>query len=292
MTQRKADWIIASISIAWGASNLLLKLGLEHMETFNLIALRFGIAFLVMGLIFFKRIRTVACKTLAFSALLGFIVYSNFILLIWALRLETASEVGFLTSTSVVLVPLICSFMRKRPPERNVVVGMCVVLAGLALMNLRDGLHLTRGTVLSLSAALVNAVSIITMDYAAHHVDDTLQLGVFQIGFAGLFGLITSLIFENPTLPQTGIQWLAILGLALICSAYGFVMRPVAQKYTTAEHVGFLFTLEPVFSAIFGFFVLHEVLSPSSYAGAALVFISVPIATGILPLRSQGTIGT
>ena len=55
----------------------------------------------------------------------------------------------------------------------------------------------------------------------------------------------------------------AVLGLALLCTAYGFILRPVAQKYTTPEHVGFLFSLEPVFSAIFGFLFLRERLHPA-----------------------------
>lgn len=289
MTQKKADLILASISIAWGSSNLLLKLGLENMGTFNLIALRFGIAFVVMFLIFIRRMKHISGKTLLFGAILGFIVCFNFYLLIGALRLQTASEVGFLTSTSVILIPLLCALLKRKWPAGNVFLGMVIVLVGLALMNLREGLTFSFGTVLALLAAFVNAIAIITMDHAAHHVDNTLQLGIFQVGFAGFFGLLASLIFETPKLPQTGIQWVAVLGLALICSAYGFVVRPIAQRYTTAEHTGFIFTLEPVFSAVFGFVFLHEVLPAVSYVGALLVLISVPIANGVFTKKQTST---
>ena len=60
----------------------------------------------------------------------------------------------------------------------------------------------------------------------------------------------------------------------------------MAQKYTTPEHVGFLFSLEPVFSAIFGFLFLRERLHPITYLGAALVLLSVPVANELPPFRN------
>lgn len=280
MTQRRADLLLATVSIAWGSSNVLMKLGLEGIEVFNLIALRFCIAFVVTGLALFPKLRGVTLKTLGYSALTGLLVYGVFIMLLRALMTVTASEAGFLSSFSVILVPVFGSIRTRTAPTRRLLLAMVVVLAGLALMNLKGGFRLSAGAIYALLAAVFSALSILVVDYASHHVESTVQLGVFRLGFAGLFGLITSLLIESPKLPQTRVQWAAILGLALICSAYGFVMHPVAQRYTTPEHVVFLFTLEPVFSAIFGFIFFREILSPTSYLGAALILCSVFIANG------------
>ena len=40
-------------------------------------------------------------------------------------------------------------------------------------------------------------------------------------------------------------------------------MQSIAQKYTTPEHTGLLYALEPVFSALFAFVFLREVHSYS-----------------------------
>lgn len=66
----------------------------------------------------------------------------------------------------------------------------------------------------------------------------------------------------------------------MVFSAFGFVLQPVAQKYTTPERTGILFSLEPVFSAIFGFLFLDEVLKIQGYFGAILVLSGV-IVSGI-----------
>ena len=67
----------------------------------------------------------------------------------------------------------------------------------------------------------------------------------------------------------------AALFLGLLCSGVAFVIQSVQQQYTTASHVGLIFTLEPVFAAIVAYFLAHEVFRPRSYAGMALMLFSL-----------------
>lgn len=286
MSQKKADLLLASIAMVWGSSNLLLKIGAADMGTFNLIALRFCIAFVVTAAVFHRQLRHPDKKALAYGAALGAIIFAIFVALVAALRISTVSEVGFLNSTSVVMVPLLCAAGQRKCPSRNVLAAMVIVLVGLLLMNLEHGLRFSSGALLCLLSALLNSCAIILMDYASKRVDSTVQLGIFQVGFSGVFALAAALLLESPTMPRTRLEWVAVLGLALLCTAYGFILRPVAQKYTTPEHVGFLFSLEPVFSAIFGFLFLRERLHPITYLGAALVLLSVPVANELPPFRN------
>ncbi|MFR9010413.1 MAG: EamA family transporter [Anaerovoracaceae bacterium] len=49
----------------------------------------------------------------------------------------------------------------------------------------------------------------------------------------------------------------------------------MAQQYTTASHVGVIFTLEPVFAAVVAYFFAGEILSFKAYLGAALMLASI-----------------
>ena len=63
--------------------------------------------------------------------------------------------------------------------------------------------------------------------------------------------------------------------LSIFCTAIGYIVQSTAQKYTTATHTGLILSLEPVFSAILGYFVLGETLATRGYIGALLMLLSV-----------------
>lgn len=82
---------------------------------------------------------------------------------------------------------------------------------------------------------------------------DSLNIGILQLGFAGGYALVFSIIFETPAFPSSMPGWIAILALGILCSACGFILQPVAQKFTTPTRTGLIFSLEPVFAAFFGY---------------------------------------
>ena len=55
--QQRADGLLAFVSAAWGSSYLLMKIGLNGIPPFCLIAFRFGIAFLVVAALAFKKMK-------------------------------------------------------------------------------------------------------------------------------------------------------------------------------------------------------------------------------------------
>jgi drug/metabolite transporter (DMT)-like permease len=277
MTQRKADLLIAAISIAWGTSYLLMKLGLNGIGPFSLIALRFGIAFLITFIIFSRRVIKVDSKTIGYSAVLGLILFGVFTVLMYGLKTTTVSSAGFLTSTTVIFVPILQSLITRKMPTLPIIAGVLVILIGIGLLTIKDSFAIESDSILCLLGAFLYAVHIIVTSSLIRK-SNALQLGIFQLGFAALYGLIFSFIFETPTLPSTTTEWVAVLGLALVCSAFGFVVQPIAQKFTTPERTGVLFALEPVFAVLFGFIFLQEMLQLQGYIGAILVLCGVFIS--------------
>ncbi|WP_145142194.1 DMT family transporter [Paenibacillus sp. Y412MC10] len=277
MSQKQANLILATVSLAWGLSYVFMKLGIDGMQPATIVALRCGIAFLVTMLIFGKKMMKISIQLLKYAAISGALLAGIFAMLLYGVLNTSATSAGFLTSTTVVMVPMIQACLYRKLPGPNIMIGVVIVFLGLILMTVRDQLTLDIGAIFCLIAALLYAIHILVSNHFVRRVD-ALQLGIYQLGFAALYAVIYALIFETPVLPNSPSHWFAILGLALICSAYGFVMQSVAQKYTTAESVGFLFSLEPIFSAIFAFLFLHEVIGVNSYFGAILIMVGVFIA--------------
>lgn len=274
MKPLKAELMLIVVTLFWGSSYLFMKLGLGALGEFNLIALRFGLAFILAGLLFRRRLRSVDARTLKYGALLGFLLLSVFTCITFGLKTTTTSNAGFLVALTVVFVPMLeVLIFRKRvaPPQ---IFGTILAISGIGLLTLNGSLQVQPGDLLCILSAVFYAVQIL-MTGRAVKTCDSLNIGILQLGFAGGYALILSAIFETPSLPSTLPGWTAILALGIFCSACGFILQPVAQKYTTPTRTGLIFALEPVFAAFFGYLFAQEQLSLQGYTGATLVLLGI-----------------
>ncbi|WP_400163343.1 DMT family transporter [Brevibacillus sp. TJ4] len=274
--QLKADLAMLVVTLFWGSSYVFMQLGLGDLEPFNLIALRFLLAFFLAFPLLYPRIKRPEGKTLLQAFVLGGLLFGVFATITTGIKSTTASQAGFLVSLTVIFVPLLSVFLGAKPPAR-VFAGACTALLGIALMTLSSSLQMSEGDALCIAGALFYASHILVTGRWAGH-SDPLQLGVYQLGFTAVFALLFSFLLETPRLPESGVAWVAVLALGILCSAIGFIVQTVAQRYTSASHTAVIFSMEPVFAAVFAFLVFGEMLSLRGYIGAALVLVGLLIA--------------
>lgn len=289
MSRNKADLLLLSAAFVWGSSYGFMKIGAETMPPICIAALRCLFAFIILCPLFLGRmIRKTNRDILLYSAVTGFLIAGVFIGVIYGVIGISASAAGFLISTSVIMVPILHGLWIRKWPSLPVMTGTVIVTAGLVLLNGVTSISLDKGFILCLLAAFLYALDILFTNTFVSRID-SLLLGIWQMGFAGLFAGIMSCILETPVLPSTVPEWTAVLGLAIFSSAYGFTVQAMAQEYTTPERAGFIFSLEPVFSALFAFAFLGENLGTTGLAGAFLILLGVWAAGGTFsfPLRSK-----
>lgn len=276
MKQYKADLIILLVTFFWGTSYSFMKIGLDTLAPFNLIALRFGVAFIAAGVLFHKKLRRADCKAVQYALLLGTLLFAVFVCIIFGLRNTSTSNAGFLMSMTVIFVPVLTALFLKIKPDKRLIAGIAVAVAGIGLLTLRPYAALQSGDALCIFGALFFAVHIIVTGRAGKKAD-SVTVGVLQLGFAAFWGALFSFLFEQPELPNTAAGWLSILALGILCSAVGFVLQAIAQKYTSPTHTGLIFALEPVVTAFFGICFLKETLTMQGYIGAGLVLAGVAV---------------
>lgn len=192
----KADLLILVVTICWGSSYLFMKLGLDSVEEFNLIALRFGLAFICASAVFFRTLKKTDGITMKYAAILGFILFIIFIFITFGLKTTTTSNAAFLISLTVVFVPLINAVIFKNKLTWKLILSIMLAIIGVGFLTIEIPFSITVGYVLCVLAALFYASHIIIVGIAAPQVN-TLQLGIWQLGFAGLYGLLFSLVFET-----------------------------------------------------------------------------------------------
>lgn len=172
-----ADALLAVIACAWGSSYLLMKVGTGAVPPFSLIALRFGIAFVVVAAIFSRRLAKTRVSTLVRAAVLGALMFALFGFLMTGIGQTSASNAGFLTSLAVVFVPVINAVVRRRAPGARMTAGVAVTLLGIALLSLHGSLTLSPGDALCVMGSIFYALFIVATDRLSAK-EDPLLLGV------------------------------------------------------------------------------------------------------------------
>ena len=219
------------------------------------------------------------------------------------LQYTTASTCSFLENSAIVIVPVLEAMLLRRFPKPVIAASTIITFIGIGLIVLRGSAHtgsgagstgifngIGLGEILCMVAALMYAAAIILTDRLSKKYEP-MSLGILYVGFMGLMGLIASFIFETPHLPQTGGQWLALAALALLCTAFGFTMQPVAQKPLSSETTGIICALNPLTTAVLGWLLLGESLGASGIAGAILILAGIILPNVNLSEIRPGTGG-
>jgi drug/metabolite transporter (DMT)-like permease len=276
--QFKADLMLLLVALFWGGSYLLMDISLTEVETFNLNALRFISAFLIALVVTFKKIKNVNKITIKYAALIGFILMFVYIGATYGVQYTSLSNTGFLCSLTVVITPILGFFFKGQKPEKKLIIVVIMALIGIALLTLNDQLRPALGDILCIMCAFAYAIHLLVIETAVQKEGvNAFQLGVFQLGFAGLYQLIISFLIETPRLPTTPKVWISVIVLSIFCTGLAFIIQTVAQQYTSASHVGVIFTSEPVFAGLVAFFIAGEVLSVRAYVGAVILLCSILI---------------
>ncbi|MDO4517606.1 MAG: DMT family transporter [Bacillota bacterium] len=264
------------VTIGWGVSYFMMDICLQQIEPLTLNAIRFLGAFAVAAILTYKNIKTVNLMTLKYAFYISISLVFVYLGATYGLKYTSQSNAGFFCATSTVFTPILAFLIKKVRPDKKLLLVIVTCTIGIALMSFKGEMKIAIGDLLCLMCGLAYGFDLLITETGVSHEEvDAFQVGVFQLGFTGLWMLGLSLIFETPTLPSTPGCWISLIFLSIFCTGIAFIAQAVAQQYTTATHVGIIFALEPVFAAIVAFLFAGERLMGRAYLGAVLMLISI-----------------
>ncbi len=290
MTKRlRADLSLAFCSLLWGATFVVVKSSLDYSSVFVFLAARFILAALLMAAFRPHVFRTLKKEELLAGAALGFFMFGGYAFQTAGLQYTTPAKSGFVTGSSVVMVPLLLGIFWGRRLTLWVYGGVFATVFGLYFLTVpAEGIaHLNRGDLLTFVAAGLYAMHIILVgNYSRRH--SVAALSVLQVAAcAALAWLATGVTAAAGWQPaRFGWQAKSLLGIAIcavLATAVAFSIQLWAQQFTSSSHAAILFTLEPVFASATSYLLLRERLGHRALLGAAFVFAGILIAEMLGP---------
>jgi len=147
-----------------------------------------------------------------------------------------------------------------------------VVLAVLGIYFLTDpkGAGLNKGDFFTLLCAFCFAFQILFMEMLVKENESAL-LTLIMVAVTAILAWVASLLFETQQFHFTFQMAGSLLFVAFFCTTIGFQIQARWQPRTSATAAAVIFTMEPVFAALFAFLILNEHLGALAWIGAALI---------------------
>jgi drug/metabolite transporter (DMT)-like permease len=273
----RGDALVLSAALIWGLAFYFQKTAMLHIGPLLFLASRSVIA--AVALLPFavkeqRNRRPADASVLPIAALGGFVFLLAAVLQQTGLVTATVINTGLLTSLYVVATPFaFWAIERTRPPAFIwIAVGVAFLgiwaLSGAALENLAGG------DVLVALAAIAWGIHIVVTGRSGR-LAQPLTYTFAQFVVVASCSLTLAIAFEPLSWSAMVAAADSILYVGLLSSALTYGVMAIALQHIAAPRASILLSAEVLVSAVAGYFLLGERLSPLGWVGAALILAAV-----------------
>ena len=279
------------IVFIWGFTAVLGAL--ISIDSVPLVWFRMGIAsvFILLYIKWKKIDISLSPKALLSFSIAGIIIALHWLTFFGAIKVSNVSITLAMMSTGAFFTALLEPiFYKRKLIWYELLFGLIVIGALYLIFEVQPEYRLGIG--LALLSALLAAIFTLVNGKFVHKHNPT-KISFYELLIGSLF-ITLYLAFAKAdsffsidffTLPYT--DWIYILVLATICTAYAFIASVKVMKHLSPYTLMLTINLEPVYGILLAFMVLgdKEQMSPEFYYGAVVILVVV-IANGILKNRN------
>jgi drug/metabolite transporter (DMT)-like permease len=277
---------LVAVTAVWGLTFVQVKDAVAVYPVLPFLALRFGIASLALAPAG-RRLSSLGRRGAAAAGLAGGLLGAGYVLQTLGLERTSVSSAGFVTGMYVVLTPLLAFALFRLRAGAAAWAGVGLAAIGLAMLA---GVHggSPVGELLVLAGAAVYSLQIVLMErYAPRYDPFGFTLAEMAVAFAGL----AVVAIPTAAVPRGWTVWGALVVTGVFASALGFLVQTWAQRRTSATRTALVFTLEPVWAALFGFTLAGDRLGALGWGGCAVIMAGIVLAEPAAASALAGLVG-
>lgn len=274
MNSKVADGLLLLVAIIWGGGFPAVSLAVQDgMGVAQLITLRFLIAGGVMALVFRKQLVHLKKLEVLAGVLAGLCLFMGFAFQTLGIQYTTASKNAFITSSYVLLVPLMSLLFFKTKIKGSQWIGILVMIVGISVLSLERDFSVNVGDLLTLICAIGFALQIIITGVVINRCN-SYCFTIIQLLTVALISFIWSL-FSEPWAAFSFSSGVAIVYLGIFSTLVAYLLQTIAQRYTSEAKVGLILSTEALFGAILSVMILHEPITSRLVLGGLICLIAI-----------------
>ena len=278
-------------TIIWGSTFAVVKDTMNSVNEYYLIFIRSIIAALpLLAITLLKNPKSLFNKEIIRKgAIIGIALGLTYGFQNLGMLYTSAGNSAFIMASNVIFVPIFLVLFYKNRLNGKSLISILIVVLGLGMLTYKDDTELNPGDLLTLIGAAITALHIIWTGRFVKN-SDLLALVTYQFLFSALLAFVASMVFspESFTMNYSYESWAAMIYLGVLGSLFCYFITVWAQKYVDYVTVTLIFSLEPVFAAVFSFYFIGEILGTQQLFGAGFILFGIlffEIPFGKLRLR-------
>ncbi len=268
---------LVTVTIIWGGGFVASDMALESLRPFQIMAIRFLMASVLMGAASIRELKGINFKELQAGILMGTALFVGFAFQIVGLQYTTPSKNAFLTALNVVLVPFISFILLRKKINRKSIAGAAMAIVGVGLLSLEKNMSLSMGDALTLVCAVGFAFQIFfTSEFVKKY--RAVVLNFIQMLTAVLLSAACLFLFGETDFHVTPQGWLSVLYLGVVSTALCYLLQTASQKYVDETKSAIILSMESVFGTLFSILILHEQVTLRMVCGCIIILAAVIVS--------------
>jgi len=283
------------MTILWGATFVIVKESLNDISMMLFVTMRFGLASSVLLFVFLIRKQKFIKEAIAPGIFLGVFLFLGFFTQTIGLKYTSATKSGFITGSLVVMVPILQTIIEKKLPSKGAQIGIVLVFLGILFLSSggnsistllsERGTNFNFGDGMTLACAFFYSLHVVYIDIiSAKHNYSVLLFA--QLATVTVLSLVASFFFAGFSIESLHVSFSSYLIFGILYTSIFATLLTIAlqlkfQKTVTPTKAGIIYSFEPIFAAIYAFFLLNEKISNFGLVGSALIFLGL-IVTEVL----------
>ena len=265
------------VTVIWGGGFVASDMALESLTPFQIMAIRFVLASVLMFPLSFKNLKGIRKEEYRAGFLMGVALFAGFALQIIGLQYTTPSKNAFLTATNVVIVPFIAFIILRKKIGFRGGLGAVMAVIGVGLLSLNKNLSLGVGDGLSLLCAVGFAFQIfLTGEFAKKYRPAVLNF--LQMSTAAVLSVLGMILSGGLHFQVTTQGWLSVLYLGIVSTTLCYLIQTSCLKYVDGTKAAIILSMESVFGTLFSILLLHEQVTLKMLIGCAIILTAVIIS--------------
>ena len=277
------------IVFIWGFTAILGAL--ITIDAIPLVFFRMGLAVLFIAIYFLIKKKSFYLDKTGLLKFLftGIVIATHWIFFFKAIKVSNVSVALVTMSTGAFFTSLLEPiFFKRKIKLLEIVLGLFVIVGLYIIFNFESQYQL--GIFYALIASFLGSLFAVLNGLFIKKYDAN-RISFYQLLFGVLFVTVYLFInnrFSIAFFDLSNLDWMYLVILSSICSAYAFIASVKVMEYLSPYKVMLTINLEPIYAIILALFIFgdKEKMNPEFYFGACIV-LGVVLLNGIISNKSK-----